>query len=65
MPAETDQSRSRSTLMEKLTFYLMWAGAVILVSAFVYFGYTEYSSGKKAAPLQAELTTHDPATRVR
>ncbi len=51
--------------MEKLTFYLMWAGAVILVSAFVYFGYTEYSSGKKAAPLQAELTTANPASRVR
>lgn len=51
--------------MEKMTFYLMWAGAVILVSAFVYFGYTEYSSGKRAAPSQAEVTTKNPATRVQ
>ena len=51
--------------MEKLTFYLMWAGVVVLVSAFVYFGYTEYSSGKRSAPLQAELATGHPATRVQ
>jgi hypothetical protein len=51
--------------MEKLTFYLMWMGAIMLVSAFVYFGYAEYSSGKRPAQLHAGLATKDPAARVQ
>jgi hypothetical protein len=51
--------------MEKLTLYLMWAGAVILVSAFVCFGYAEYSSGKRPAQLHAGLATDGAATRLQ
>jgi len=51
--------------MEKLTFYLMWAGAIALVSAFVFFGYTEYSSGKRAEPPKTGLAIKEPGTRLQ
>jgi len=50
--------------MERLTYYLMWAGAVVLVTVFVYFGFGGYSIGKRSAQLEAQLAIDAPAPRL-
>ena len=45
--------------------FLMWAGAVVLVAVFVYFGFSGYSSGKRSPELEAQLAIDDPAPRQR
>ena len=50
--------------MERLTYYLMWAGAVALVALFVYFGLSGFSSGKRSPELEAQVAIDDPASRL-